>query len=361
MDGNRNQKRLCLAVALVLAATSAEAATASKLLFSGCGGLCLLDPDNVDAGPTPFLSPDHIDQFARGFAGWCFQHAWSPDGDRIVFVTATGLPPNSDIWSIRSDGTDLRQLVRQRRKCEVSGSWRTEDERYDLCLPSFYYGISWSPGGSEIVFLDYMTISFMQPEDEIQEEPSDYVDVFMFAGRSGRLQEYARSVDWAPNGRIYFCDAGHSGRPEDWEIWSVSRDGTDSRFVRQGCYPEVSPDGTMISFLSVDGDGLESTGVFVMDIDSSNPRYVSEGVRSSWSPDSKRLAVLEATGRRSGLIKLINADGTNPVVVHEFAGDVVSDVDWSPWLGTPTRVSPVSWGHLKQQLDPLEFPRSIPR
>ncbi|MCY3738088.1 MAG: hypothetical protein OXG13_16905 [Gemmatimonadaceae bacterium] len=338
--------RLGLAVALVLAATLAEAGTASKLLFSGCGGLCLLDPDNVDAGPAPFLSPDHIDQFARDFAGWCFQHAWSPDGDRIVFVTATGLPPNSDIWSVRSDGADLRQLVRQRRQCEVDGSWRTEDERYDLCLPSFYYGISWSPDGSEIVFLDYKTISFLKPEDEIQEEPSDYVDVFMFAGRTGELQESAHSVDWAPNGRIYYCSGDWDGR----EIWSVSRDGTDSQFVHQGCSPEVSPDGTMISFLSA--DGLETTGVFVVDIDGSNPRFVAKGVRSSWSPDSKRLAVIEATGRRTGLIKLINADGTNPVVVHEFAGDVVNDVDWSPWLDAPTRVSPVSWGHLKQELDP---------
>ncbi len=344
--------RLGLTVALVLAATSAEAGTASKLLFSGCGGLCLLDPDNVEAGPAPFLSPDHIDQFARDFAGWCFQHAWSPDGDRIVFVTATGLPPNSDIWCVRSDGADLRQLVRQRRQCEVDGSWRTEDERYDLCLPSFYYGISWSPDGSEIVFLDYKTISFLKPEDEIQEEPSDYVDVFMFAGRTGKLQESAHSVDWAPNGRIYYCRG--RGSFDDREIWSVSRDGTDSQFVRQGCSPEVSPDGTMISFRSPDGPEVSS--LFVMNIDGSNPRFVAKGVLSSWSPDSKRLAVIEYMREGiggSGLIKLINADGTNPVVVHEFAReDFVEDVDWSPWLDTPTRVSPVSWGHLKQDLDP---------
>jgi len=63
-------------------------------------------------------------------AGIAYDPAWQPTGDLIVFVSSES--GNDEIWTVRSNGTDARQLTHN--------SW--EWDKYP----------SWSPDGKQIVF-----------------------------------------------------------------------------------------------------------------------------------------------------------------------------------------------------------------
>jgi hypothetical protein len=62
--------------------------------------------------------------------GWSFDPAWSPQGDRIVFVSQE--PGNDEIYTIAPDGTDMQRLTHN--------GWEWDKHP------------SWSPDGSQIVF-----------------------------------------------------------------------------------------------------------------------------------------------------------------------------------------------------------------
>jgi hypothetical protein len=62
--------------------------------------------------------------------GWSFDPAWSPLGDRIVFVSQE--PGNDEIYTISPDGTDMQRLT--------FNDWEWDKHP------------SWSPDGSQIVF-----------------------------------------------------------------------------------------------------------------------------------------------------------------------------------------------------------------
>ena len=52
-------------------------------------------------------------QLTRGPGSWQGSPAWSPDGSRIAF-DARGADGFSDVWTVRPDGLDLRQITRGR-------------------------------------------------------------------------------------------------------------------------------------------------------------------------------------------------------------------------------------------------------
>ena len=94
--------------------------------------------------------------------------------------------------------------------------------------------------------------------------------------------------------RIYY--EGFDGVSRD-AIFSMATNGNDRRLVSdcQGTGvtdPEVSPDGTMISFTCFDEDG--DTGLFEANIDGSGlqqlmPFSAEVGTKADWSPDSQRI------------------------------------------------------------------------
>lgn len=319
----------------------------SLVIWGGCEGLCAMDPAKQGAAPTS-LFPG----LDNRFEGVITEHDWSPDGEKIVFTVYSGTAPNSDVWSIRTDGTDLKQLVRQKRKCERTGISGIGE--YDLCVPIFDDGLSWSPDGSEIALLHGNgTTYFISPEENQIEEPSDFATSFVHSRKAGELRFRASEMDWGSDGRIYTSDNTSSDSYEGWEIWSVKRDGSGEQFhVRNGRFPAVSPNGEMLAFHWAGGrSALRKDSLFVADIDGSNVMYLTEGSRPSWSPDSQRIVFLEfsGNGKDEGHIGVINADGTGRSILHEFS-IWLDDVEWSPWLDTETRVSPTSWGKIKKEM-----------
>ncbi|HUF64756.1 MAG TPA: Ig-like domain-containing protein, partial [Gemmatimonadaceae bacterium] len=97
-------------------------------------------------------------------------------------------------------------------------------------------------------------------------------------------------------------------------LWAMNADGTDLRQLTHGATydagPIVSPDGARIAFSRPEwmweGD---APFTYVMDADGSNPRRLSYGYASSWSPDGSTIAV-DARGISSVGTYLIGADGS---------------------------------------------------
>ena len=77
--------------------------------------------------------------------------------------------------------------------------------------------------------------------------------------------------------------------------------------------PAWSTDGRRIAFYSSRPEG---SGLYVMDADGSNPRYLAPAANccppdSAWSPDGKKIAFESSRKNGKADIYVMNADGTN--------------------------------------------------
>ena len=119
--------------------------------------------------------------------------AWSPDGTYIAFASNRG--GTLDIWTMRSDGSDLLQV--------------TKDPDYDT-------EPTWSPTGTQI--------AFRRSNDDI----SDLMVVGARGNRLTRLSAPGHELmpSWSPNGRIIaYSQFSPSGRNP--QIYTVRPDGSE--------------------------------------------------------------------------------------------------------------------------------------
>ena len=75
----------------------------------------------------------------------------------------------------------------------------------------------------------------------------------------------------------------------------------------QAFWPEVSPDGREVLFLSPGRAGP----IHVMNADGSDPHRIAAGTRPMWFPDAKRIVAV-ARSRVAERIVVMNADGSDP-------------------------------------------------
>ena len=169
-------------VALLIASCTGIQAD-SKLLFVGCGGLCVLDPEpgavpSAITWETPerdFTDTDGKVLFT-GVPVWDGESisnaVWSPDGTVLAVTTVWGLDGQNSILTVQPDGTNAEAIVTH--PCcsgyafEVSPdgqtlAYTTGDPDHQIYLlstatrESSYltdgYGPEWSPDGSTIAFL----------------------------------------------------------------------------------------------------------------------------------------------------------------------------------------------------------------
>lgn len=85
----------------------------------------------------------------------------------------------------------------------------------------------------------------------------------------------------------------------NWEIFTANADGSDkvnltNTPTQNEHYPQVSPDGTKISFTMDDGEGKDAVrSLWVMDVDGKNRRKIADHAREQfWAPDGKVLGYL---------------------------------------------------------------------
>ncbi len=216
----------------------------------------------------------------------------SPDGRTIAFESfRSGF---SELWTMNSDGTNLRQLT-------FNGA--PEDR-----------GSSWSPDGSQIV---YHTTEFRAPSGPGH---SSFEIMIINADGTGQTRltnnNFQDSLpSWSPDGtKIAFF----SNRDGDGEIYVMNVDGSNvTRLTNspgEDAHPMWSPDGSQITFHTRRFGSLD---VMVMNADGSNQRLVTAGTPTTseyfpvWSPDGTMITYTGNTLDRTNFdVYVINVDGT---------------------------------------------------
>jgi Tol biopolymer transport system component len=185
--------------------------------------------------------------------------AWSPDGRTLALELPAKLL-GVDVYTIRSDGTDLRLVAKNA------------------------YGPSWSPDGKRLLLahalgnqsrVDLVTV---RPDGEGAE-------------RLARETGGVFSPVWSPTGkRIAFLGS-------DGALHLIDADGEHQRrFAGSfGARLSWSPDGLHLAF-EIRGDAPNWGDIGVVDVESGDRRNLThrpgDDSGPSWSPDGKRIAFL---------------------------------------------------------------------
>lgn len=158
--------------------------------FTGIGPLWVINTD----GTRPRQITDAVDVNTHP--------TWSPDGRFIVFVSDRS--GNHDLYAVRPDGTDLRQITDTPTVQEANPNWSPDSRRiaYDACFSATY------------------PCAGVTPNYEIFTARPD--------GSDRRRITFERGIDthpaWSPDGtQVVF----HSSRAGFSHIWTMNADGSN--------------------------------------------------------------------------------------------------------------------------------------
>lgn len=208
------------------------------------------------AASTPGQAPERIAGSSRSDSG----PTLNAQGDRIVFVS--GQSGYGEIWTMRSDGSEPRQI--------------TDSRRVQVGTPS------WSPDGRQIGFNGLTDGSF---------------DVYLVdaAGGVPRPLTEAPSTEggpiWSRDGRWVYFMSNRTGRPEIWKKRTGGGDAIQVTFAG-GYQAREAPDGRWLYYVkSIRRPGQPETlgpegepGVFRMPLAGGpEERILTEGAFGRWA------------------------------------------------------------------------------
>jgi TolB protein len=221
----------------------------------------------------------------------------------IVFRAVTD--SGSQLFTIGPDGTDQRQLTN---------------------LPGDAFLPHWSPESNRIVFE-------FDPANVVD---NDFCNIATMNRNGGGLRilplangdQCENSPTFSADGHRIFYD-GFDGVSRE-AIFSMALNGNDRRLVSdcQGTGvtdPEVSPDGTMLSFTCFSDEGQ---ALFDANVDGSGLRQLTPfsaqvGVKADWSPDSQRIMFITAVDEGSPDARVntwtIGRDGSDLMAVTNYS------------------------------------------
>jgi TolB protein len=225
--------------------------------------------------------------------------AFPGQNGRVVFATEFSHP--SQIYTMRSNGSDLRQLTHATDGRGARG-------------PEF------SPDGSQIAYARNGHIWIMNSDGTAKTRLTN-VEGFR-----------DRDPSWSPDGgRLVFSHCDHSfGFSAYCDIDVVSVDGTglttilDDNWVNER--PSFSPDGTKIAFSGTRGGFV--CAVWVMGADGASPVRLTDPAMQAnapeWSPDGRQITFSTHCELPNSAVYIMNADGTGPTQITPDGHDWVN-------------------------------------
>jgi serine/threonine protein kinase/Tol biopolymer transport system component len=239
------------------------------------------------------------------------QPAWSPDGQRLVFVAPCKVKQDvyrrSSLYIISADGTGMQALS---------------------TVPGGDFEPDWSPDGTHIAFTSLRT---------------GHMQIYSYdlsTGLTTRLirtpqGQDARQPVWSPDGKQIAYALRRNGNA--YQIWVMSNVGEDQQqLIRSGdqlsdTRPEWSPDGTLILFhqTPVGKTVFPNMVMYILDA-SSTPVILNQGNNVDYSPDGLWLA-FEVSGNHGLDVVYMTASGSDMTVLNDDSYDEF-DPAWRPFL-----------------------------
>jgi dipeptidyl aminopeptidase/acylaminoacyl peptidase len=260
---------------------------------------------------------------------------WSPDGARIAFL-AQGEPRGSQIFVRWMDTEGATTQITHVEKSPGSLRWSPDGERiaftmsvddrssWSVKLPPRPEGANWTDGPKIVDRLNYR-------RDRRGYIDTGYTHIFVVPADGGTPRQLTdgdwnhSGPEWTPDGqRILFSslrveNADYQYRES--EIYSVTvADGEIAQLTTRhgsdgGAVP--SPDGELIAYAGIDfhQDTYRNRKIYIMEMDGSNPRCISEGWDRSpgsltWAPDG------------SGVYFTVRSEGTSNLHFASVRGGV---------------------------------------
>ncbi len=246
---------------------------------------------------------------------------WSPDGKKLLFLSDDG--GGLDLWTMNPDGTGKVRLTEGGRIVPIPG------------LSG--YGADWSADGRRIVYT-----SCLFDDAAIQEVNLSAIrteaDIWIMDADGGNKKQLTTDGDarlplWQPQGdRIaYLAD-----RTGNREIWTMQSDGTGKTQVTfsEGSVSGYSwsPDGARIAYVVASPPGtLPEFSLRIINSDGSGSEQLTTGNRDTspvWSPDGTRIAFRSESRDRALWVMKSDGSGLAPLgpdnpayMMHQWSPD----------------------------------------
>jgi TolB protein len=269
----------------------------------------------------------------------------TPIGGGGLIAFHSNLSGNNDIYVMKVDGTDLRQLTHESAD-ERAPSWSPDggsiayksniDGDYDIYVIDLQTGNRWkvtdndcddhapvwSPDGRQFVFY-----SDCDGNREIFVIDADGGNRKQLTETSGVYNWFAV---WSPDGRQIAFSSNRNGK---YQIHLMNVDGSNSRVLADGCLPFFSPNGEHIVFSQYCLDG---GNIWLMDADGSKARAITKApddwnINPSWSADGKKI-IFQLKKDQISEIWMMDVDGSNWVQLTDHSATAIGPV-WQPGVG----------------------------
>lgn len=285
---------------------SAHAAVTGRILFGHLGDVWLAENGGLQ-------------QLTQGGRYWG-QPDWAPDGGRLAAVGWN--QSSTDIYVFAPDGSDGRQLTRNRQQRQQDSDW--------LFFPR------WAPSGDQIAYLsdrtsEYTMLWAMRPDGSNARQMTfprrsfDAVDAFTWSPDGSQI---AATVFSGALSQIHLIDVA---RPQSSRAVTSETGGALD--------PAWSPDGVHLAYVAREG---RSTVIKLLEASGQNPPRVfiqTESARSPrWSPTGTALAYLALAGTDFEVfVANLSVDregrltaGRPTQLTNRFGADATSGLAWAP-------------------------------
>ena len=258
--------------------------------------------------------------------------AWSPDGNRIAFLSDAEAPAQLQLYQADAAGGPPQRLTN---------------------LSGFLATPKWSPDGKTVALLftenapraagplEPMTPDTGVVEGHIYEQRLTTVNVA--TGKVRQLSAadlYVYEYDWSPDSKNFVATAAHGNGDDNWYVaglYTISASSGEMKSIYkpslQIAVPHWSPDGRKIAFVEglMSDEGSTGGDVFVMSATGGNPQDVTLNMKASaswiaWLPSSKQILMVEVRDGSPGVAAVSLAGGH--VVTFWTGPEVISDRGW---------------------------------